>query len=151
MATRRTPSSRTVCTPKKEAAFLACLSETCSVKKACIRARIGRRTAYDWRDKHPDFAKRWDAALDVGITVLEDEVVRRAYEGVLKPVYQQGVRVGSIREYSDTLLIFHLKAHRPKKYRDNIKIDANVTGGVLVIGAPAASKEDWARKYGKAG
>lgn len=125
------------------------LSETCSVKKACARARIGRRTAYDWRNKNPDFAKRWDAALDVGITVLEDEVVRRGYEGVLKPVYQQGVRVGTIREYSDTLLIFHLKAHRPKKYRDNIKIDANVTGGILCIGAPTTA-EVWKNKYVKA-
>jgi hypothetical protein len=48
---------------------------------------------------------------------LEDEAVRRAYEGVERPVFQGGKQVGVVREYSDTLLIFLLKALRPEKYR----------------------------------
>lgn len=140
---KRSPSSRTSRTPKREAIFLQYLSETCNVKIACSRAGIARRTVYDWRDENADFAKRWDKALDIGVTVLEDEVVRRALDGVVKPVYQKGRKVGTVREFSDTLLIFALKAYRPKKYRDNIKIDANVMGGVLLMPAPAATVEEW--------
>ena len=31
--------------------------------------------------------------------------------------------IGEIREYSDTLLMFLLRAHNPKKYRENSKLD----------------------------
>ena len=59
-------------------------------------------------------------------TVLEPEAIRRAVEGVEKPVYQGGELVGYVREYSDTLLIFLLKGGKPHKYRENIKIDSEV-------------------------
>lgn len=32
-------------------------------------------------------------------------------------------RVATMKEYSDTLLIFLLKAHDPEKYRENMKVD----------------------------
>ena len=50
--------------------------------------------------------------------MLEDEAKRRAYEGVKKPVYQGGKRVGYVQEYSDTLLIFLLKGTNKAKYGD---------------------------------
>ena len=85
---------------------------------ACKAAGIGRRTAYEWRDDLPEFADAWDKALRIGVTALEDEVHRRAFEGTDKPVYHQGKKVGTVREYSDVLAIFLLKAHDPDKYRD---------------------------------
>jgi hypothetical protein len=45
-------------------------------------------------------------------------------EGVDKPVYQGGVLVGYVREYSDQLLVTLLKAHRPEKFRDNVAFGA---------------------------
>ena len=48
--------------------------------------------------------------------ILEDEVDRRAVEGVEKPVgWHKGKPGGYVREYSDTLLIFLLKGDRPEK------------------------------------
>jgi hypothetical protein len=38
------------------------------------------------------------------------EAVRRAKDGYIKPVFHQGVKVGEVREYSDVLLMFMLKA-----------------------------------------
>ena len=38
----------------------------------------------------PEFRASWDAALKVGITALEDEAHRRAFEGVAEPVVHQG-------------------------------------------------------------
>lgn len=117
---------------------------------ACRAARISRTTIYEWRDADENFAKQWDAALELGISGLEDEAVRRAFHGVLKPVYQKARRCGSIREYSDTLLVFLLKAHRPKKFRENVKIDGTLSGGVLVVGRLDQTADDWAKKYTKA-
>lgn len=141
----RCPSARATRTPKKKAAFLEALAQTASVCRACQLARLGRRTVYDWRDADPDFAKAWDAALERGTDALEDEAVRRAFQGTLKPVYQQGLRVGTIREYSDTLLIFMLKARRPHRFRERHLLEhANADGKPFVVEAPAtASPEEW--------
>jgi hypothetical protein len=37
-------------TPEKEIAFLAALSATANVARACDAAGIGRTTAYEWRE-----------------------------------------------------------------------------------------------------
>ena len=111
-------------TPKKRANFLEALSECGNIKKSAKIAKIGRQTAYRWRRTDEDFAKAWDEALELGIDALEDEAMRRAVDGYLKPVFHGGKQVGSVREYSDTLLIFLLKGRRPERYaeRRNVKL-----------------------------
>lgn len=59
-------------------------------------------------------------ALDVGAGALEDEAVRRAYVGVEEPLFYQGKQCGTVRKYSDTLLIFLLKGAKPAKYRERV-------------------------------
>lgn len=61
--------------------------------------------------------------MKAAVLGLEDEAHRRAFEGVDKPVFYQGDECGTIREYSDTLAIFLLKAHNPEKYRENSKVE----------------------------
>ena len=77
-------------TPEKLTAFCAALAETCRVDKACRAVGVSRVTAYKWRNTMPDFCAAWDEALKVGITALEDEAHRRAFEGVAEPVVHQG-------------------------------------------------------------
>jgi hypothetical protein len=112
---------------QKRAAFLAALAETANVSRACLVARLPRRTAYDARAADPAFAAAWDAAVELGTDALEDEAVRRAHEGTVKPVFYKGAECGGIREYSDTLLIFMLKARRPERYRERSALDLNAT------------------------
>ena len=52
-------------------------------------------------------------------------------EGVRKPVFYQGAICGSVREYSDTLLMFLMKGAMPEKYRDNYR--AEHTGSAEII------------------
>lgn len=114
-------------TPKKwdswQTIFLRALARKGIVAAACRRAKVARSTAYDARNADPLFAAAWDEALEVAIEALEEEARRRAEVGVLEPVFQQGMKVGAIRKYSDTLMIFLLKAHAPAKYRDNYRIE----------------------------
>lgn len=76
--------------PEKLTAFCAALTETCNIGKAAAAVGITRQTAYEWRSEMPDFATRWDAALKIGVTALEDEAHRRAFEGVEDPLVHQG-------------------------------------------------------------
>ena len=106
-------------TPKRRAAFLDALQATANVTASCRIAGLPRSCVYDWREADPEFAADWASALELGCDALEDEAVRRGCEGYLKPVFHQGKEVGVIREYSDLLLIFMLKARRPARFRDN--------------------------------
>lgn len=86
--------------------------------RAARATRRHRSTWYRWRAERPEFATAWAAALEHGTDALEDEAVRRAVEGVIKPVFHQGKRVGTLKIYSDALLMFLLRARRPEKFTD---------------------------------
>lgn len=107
-------------TPKKvwKPAFLCRLRETANVSRSAKDAGISRKTVYKERDSSEAFAAEWDDALEEGIDYLEEEARRRAHEGVEEPVYYKGEEVGTVRKYSDTLMIFLLKGRRPDVYKD---------------------------------
>lgn len=109
------------------AAFLQALCGGISVTGACEKSGLPRRTVYDWRDADEKFAAAWDEAIEAGTETMEDEARRRAQDGVDKPVYQGGKRVGSVREFSDTLMMFLLKGRKPEKYRENVKVEMSGT------------------------
>ena len=48
-------------------------------------------------------------------------------------MYYKGRRVGTIRKYSDTLLIFLLKAHRRPVYGDKVENELTTGGKPLAV------------------
>lgn len=114
--------------------FLAALAESGNVSTACRSVGIDRSTPYDVRKEDADFAAAWDGALDQATDALEAEARRRAHAGLVRKKFDKGQPVidpetGSQyveHEYSDTLLIFLLKAHRPEKFRERYEVDAKV-------------------------
>lgn len=122
----------TVPTPEKGwySQFLDVLCKTANVSQACRDANISRQAAYDRRNDDEQFAKAWDDALDVATDALEAEARRRAIDGVDEPAgWYQGVAGGTVRKYSDTLLIFLLKGAKPEKYRERFDVEASGKGG----------------------
>lgn len=108
-------------TPEKRANFLMLLAECGNVSKSARESGLNRPALYVYRDANPEFSSAWGEAEKLGVRGLEDEARRRAYEGTLRPVFHRGIECGKICEYSDTLLIFLLKAHDPK-YADKQQI-----------------------------
>lgn len=102
---------------KQRQRVLSFYEETANIKRSCKSAKVPRRTFYNWL-KDEEFRKQFDESGAMALGVLEDEATRRAIEGTLKPVFQQGKKVGTIREYSDTLIIVLLKARAPHKYKE---------------------------------
>jgi hypothetical protein len=94
-------------------------AKTGSVSLASQHAGVSRRTHLKWKAKDKTFAAAHEDALTIAVELMEHEARERALKGRLEPVYHGGKPVGAIRRYSDTLLIFLLKAARPEKYRDN--------------------------------
>jgi len=114
---------RTVRTAKKRDRFLAELRHTGgNVSKACAAVNLSRSAAYEWKREDLEFAALWDAAIEETTDALEQEIYRRAHNGTDKPVFYQGEQCGAVREYSDVLAMFILKARKPDKYRDRHEI-----------------------------
>jgi hypothetical protein len=121
---------RPVWTPEKEGKFLEILATGASITRAAAEIGAGRSTVFEWKQRDPDFAARWDDAVEAGTDLMEDEALRRALKGTERPVYQQGQLVGYITEFSDVLMIFQLKARRRAKYaeRSEQKVDMTLNG-----------------------
>lgn len=101
--------------------FLTAFEECGRVTKAAQIARINRCTHYDWHDRDPEYARAFQELRDRIVDVLEDEAIRRAVEGVDRPLIgrvakdKDGV-ITTFRHYSDSLLILLLRANCPQRY-----------------------------------
>lgn len=110
-------------TPKIKGKFIALLTKNGNVSQSVKAIGVSRTGIYQQRENDEEFAVAWDEAIDHYVDALEAEADRRAKEGTLKPVFFKGEQCGEIREYSDLLLIFRLKALRPDKYKDRTQAD----------------------------
>ncbi len=132
-----------------------------SVSKSAYNAGLHETTPYDWRNAskasldeetgefRDDFCVRWEMAYQTGVDLLEDEAHRRAYDGVEKPVYQGGVLVGTVTEYSDTLMGLVLRGKRPDRYNTERHEHTGAGGGPIAtsmtiefMDAPAKKGKD---------
>ena len=122
----------------RAAVLIDTLAETGRLRLACIAAGVSLKTASSWRTSHKTFAQAWDDALKLRVDILEDECLRRAVEGVERPVYQQGRLVGTVRDYSDQLLALALRAADPARYGSRVDITSGGEPVQLDEGARAA-------------
>ena len=96
--------------------FLASLRRFPSVKQACLASGIGRRTAYDAKNRDEAFSAAWNEAIAASIDEVEAKVIEAGLKGDLP--------VG----------MFLLRCHKPSIYRDTnrVEIDQRLVG-VLVV------------------
>ena len=103
--------------------FLTVFAQTGVIQHAVRQLGISRSAVQKWRREDPQFAEDFEHAIDDSNERMEREVIRRAVKGTLKPIFHHGVRCGHIREYSDGLLMFMLRARKPHVYRDNATVE----------------------------
>jgi hypothetical protein len=128
-----------------QSAFLAAFRATGNVRLACKAASVGRSSHYRWLEKNSEYREAFDLAKEDAADIIEAEAFRRAVVGVEKPVgWYKGKPGGTVREYSDILLIFLLKALRPEKYRERVE----VRGSLAHIDFNRLSDEQLARIAG---
>ena len=108
------------CTKARKKRFLETFSECANVTEACRLTDIHPSLVYVWRKRDRAFAKDWAVAVERGTDALEDEAVRRALDGCLEPVFYKGVQCGTVRKFSDSLLMFLLRARRPERFRERV-------------------------------
>lgn len=121
---------------QKQAEFFAAYMEDQSIERAAKKANIGVSLINRWRAFDEAFAESFKEIIAQMILAAEEELFRRAVKGVDRPVFQGGVQVGTVKDYSDQLLMFFLKANRPKKYREKLHVQGkatNTNNNVLIL------------------
>jgi hypothetical protein len=122
--------------PQKEL-FLAGIASGLTVVEAARKAGSSIPPLYELRHADAAFAAAWLDAKTRGevamLERLEIEADRRAVDGFDEPVFHEGKVVGKKRRYSDTLLIFRLKALAPKRYREGLEISGPGGGPIETV------------------
>jgi hypothetical protein len=108
--------------PRLKETFLKEYANCGVVRYAAEKVGISRDLHYKWMNNDPVYAKAFEDACEEASDVMEKEARRRAIEGIDKPIYYEGERVDTVKEYSDTLLIFLMKGARPGKYREKWEV-----------------------------
>ena len=157
-------SNDTILQAKKDA-FLNAFGLIGTVSAAARATGVARQTHYDWM-KIKEYAEAFARKTIEAAERLEEEARRRAVAGVDRPLTYQGQitmvrdqngkpildpntgkqQPVTVKDYSDTLLIFLMKGAMPQKYRDKIEHSGPrggpipIEGTILVIGG---TKEDY--------
>lgn len=121
---------QTITQAKKRAALAIC-AQYDTITAAAQAAEVPSSTLKLWIRTDPVFASAWAEAREAAADRLEQEIIRRAADGYLEPVYYQGKQVGTVRKFSDLLAIFALKAMRPEKYRERHDVAVTVTAEMV--------------------
>lgn len=100
-----------------------------NISGASEAAGIDRVYHYRWMND-PEYQQQFEQAFRCACDELEREAHRRAVTGVPVPQFYQGKQCATIKEYSDTLLIFLMKGAMPEKYRDNYKAEIDLKANV---------------------
>jgi hypothetical protein len=119
--------------------FLGLVAEAGNITKACKICGLGRKTVYSHAERDATFKQDLDRARLMGIDGLEDEAIRRAYDGVEKPVVHQGKVIFTVREYSDSLLKMILKGWKPHRYAER-KVISGPNDGPILLAAMDVSR-----------
>ena len=118
---------------RRKRAFLDAFREHGNVTAACRETRTPRSTVYSWQERDETFLFAYRQAEVEATELMEAEAHRRAMRGVVEetPILHRGAIVATttVTKYSDTLLIFLLKARAPEKYRDRYDMRHSGPGG----------------------
>lgn len=118
-------------------AFLAAYSQLGNITAAAKAAGCHpARHRNDWA-KNPEYMAAFLDAQEEANDLLEAEALRRATRGTDRPVFHKGKQCGTIREYSDQLLVILLKANRPTKFRENVNHSGDLTTTIKMYGKEA--------------
>lgn len=138
---KKKPENKPAWNPSKRIrAFLSAYQETASIVRAAEAAGIDRSAHYRQMERSPEYRKAFARAEVIAADSLEAEAIRRAKEGVVRPLIYHGRLVQVLKdprdpasevitltetEYSDSVLVAALKARHPR-WREKVEIDATV-------------------------
>lgn len=123
---------------------LVVIARSGNVSAAMRAAGMDRSSHQHWMETDPAYREAVADARAEYLDRIEAEIDRRAIQGVVKPLTYAGKVFGTIREYSDILLIFRAKRLDPA-YRDNVHLSSDGSladaGRQVIVLRPWSARE----------
>lgn len=134
-------------TKEKKLEYIETVRRSGLLSKSAEKIGVSPGTVMSHRKSDPAFDEEVNNAMALFADDVEEELYRRAMEGVQKPIVHRGEVVTHVAEYSDRLLELAVKRHKVE-FRDKVSADVNLTGGVLLVPGAEMSVEEWQRRFG---
>jgi hypothetical protein len=93
-----------------------------NITKTCLLMNLNRVGLYQAFEADEEFRKEFDKVRNASMDTAESEAIRRAVDGVNKPIFYMGEIVGYERVYSDQLLARLMSAYRKNWRTTNAEI-----------------------------
>ena len=139
---------------KRRREFLELLAQTGLWAHSARAVGVDPDTPRRLAKKDKDFELACAAAREHYADTVREAVHERAVDGYEEPIVYQGKiqtdeegKPLTVTKKSDRLLELLAKAKCPE-FREKVDVDANIRGGVLVVGVQARSEEEWAERHG---
>lgn len=97
-------------------AFLAAYRLSGDITAAAAAAKIDRSNHYQWLKASPGYKLAFEQCREELADDIEAGAIKRCREGVLEPVYYQGLKVGVVRRFDVGREMFLLRGMKPKVY-----------------------------------
>jgi hypothetical protein len=119
------PRKRMVCwTTKKKMEFLALVALGWTVVAAAQEVKMSKNAVYELRNRDSAFLEAMEKAYEESTALLEGVAFKKAV-GWIQPVIQKDGTVLMMEKHDPILLMFLLKARKPRMYRDQIDVNIN--------------------------
>ncbi len=114
----------------EKVAFLKAYEEFLTVRQAMIHIGLPGKESLvaHHRKKYPGFNQKFREARLRNVDKLKEEAIRRAVDGIDKPVFYKGEIVGYERQYSDGILMRLIEANDDRYKRAGSQVNVGVAG-----------------------
>lgn len=130
-------------------AFLEAYMECGHKARSAVAAGLSYSSILKAEHDDPDFAEEVEQAKALFIGKIRKQVMKVALEGWKKPIFDaKGNHVGDEWKFSERML--EILCRMDPELRDKVEVDQKVSGGVLVVQAPALSMDDWKKQVQQA-
>ena len=112
--------------------FIETLSTSRSIRTACVEAKVTRTSAYQHKEKFPEFAARWEEAEQMGLDHIEGGLLTRCTEGLKRKKFnskgkplidpETGKQYVEV-DFNETAVLKVLAAKRPGVWGDKSKLE----------------------------
>jgi hypothetical protein len=102
---------------------------------------VSRINLYQVWDQHPELKAEYEKVKNQAIDTAESEAIRRAVDGVVRPVFHQGTITGYERVYSDQLLSRVLAAYRHQWRSSSLEMSGPGGGAIPVAAVHSLSQK----------
>lgn len=128
--------------------FLEGVCRTNNVTQVCAEMNVSRMMIYAMKAQDPVFRQRLSDAQTIGIDSWEDAAARRAFDGVDRKVFHQGVQIDTVKDYSDSIAIAMLRGAKPERYATRTD-NTTVIGGSIGVNLETLTDDELNEKITK--